>query len=604
MLKAWSISTTVRNPERLRDFLVALQPLVGKEWNHENQENYQKILIKKRLYGFGNTQFYNGLPPEIVALVNDVDNEIDDDTIDRIIKIKNYRDFSMRGRQSINPLTKFGFALNDSGVIKITALGRKLIESEKDSGDAFLRSFIKWQIPNTASNDYSDDGTYDIVPFVGTLKLINEVNRLESERGKKSKGISKREFSLFVPSLVNHVDITKYAQKIVHLRNLQMNKTKPERKIIRDNFRNSFAVSFLGTDDTRKIEQLLDNLKDYGDNTIRYFRLTKFIRIRGNGFYIDLEPSRRTEIESLLESGFYKSRSFRDKSEYLRYMSDDSLPGLPWQTKDKLQEIISGIHLEINELEESLGSIHSQLQNLEHMNETELVAYADELRILRKDLQEKNNHVKSQPIESINDYIEKLQNIYTSENRALALEHLSTLGLHALNDAIEIKPNYPVGDDNQPTSTAPGGMADIECFYDSFNMICEVTMLNGRDQWYNEGQPVMRHLRDFENKHNNSYCLFVAPNIHTDSAETFWTANIHGYKGVKQKIAPISISQFVKVLQTLKLIRESGKSFKHSQLEDLLKSICIATQSTANSDEWIAKNDQVVDLWSAQVLAA
>ena len=72
MLKAWSITTTVRNPERLRDFLVALQPLQNQEWNNANQENYQKLLIKNRLYGFGNQQFYNGLPRDIIDLVNNV----------------------------------------------------------------------------------------------------------------------------------------------------------------------------------------------------------------------------------------------------------------------------------------------------------------------------------------------------------------------------------------------------------------------------------------------------------------------------------------------------------------------------------------------------
>lgn len=597
MLKAWSISTTVRNPERLRDFLIALQPLVGQQWNHNAQEKYQKLLIKNRLYGFGSAQFYNGLPNDIIATINNTDTEIDDITINRIVEIKNYRDFSMRGRQSINPLTKFGFALNDEGIIKITDLGKKLIASEKDSGDAFLKSFIKWQIPNPASNDYSDDGLYDIVPFVGTLKLISEVNRLERERGEKAKGISKREFSLFVPSLVNYVDITIYAHKIINFRDLQKNKTKQERKVVRDNYRKTFASSFLGINDSRQVEQLLDNLKDYGDNAIRYFRLTKFIRIRGNGFYIDLEPSRHTEIESLLEKEFYKPKSFTDKTEYLQYMSDDSLPQLPWQTKDKLTEIIHSVHREVETLQNSLGIDVTPLKATDAMSDSQLSLYIDELRSLRKDLQEKDNHVKSQPAKAINDYIEKLENIFTAENRALALEYLSTMGLHALNDAIEIKPNYPVGDDNEPTSTAPGGMADIECFYDDFNMICEVTMLNGRDQWYNEGQPVMRHLRDFENQNNNACCLFIAPSIHTDSAETFWTANVHGYKGAKQKIAPITINQFIEVLKTLKSIRESGRIFKHKNLNNLVEDISNSANSIINSDDWITNIGNIVDSW-------
>ena len=103
------------------------------------------------------------------------------------------------------------------------------------------------------------------------------------------------------------------------------------------------------------------------------------------------------------------------------------------------------------------------------MSENELINYIDELRVVRIKLQEKINHVESQPISSIDQYIDQLGNIFEFDNRALMLEYLSTMGLHALNDSREIKPNYPVGDDNQPTSTAPGGMADIECFYDDFN---------------------------------------------------------------------------------------------------------------------------------------
>ncbi|MDR3259750.1 MAG: AlwI family type II restriction endonuclease [Fusobacteriaceae bacterium] len=80
-------------------------------------------------------------------------------------------------------MTKFGFALIDNGIVKITELGNKLIESSQDFCDAFLKSFIKWQIPNPVNDDFSNDGRYDIVPFVATLKLIDEVNNLEISRG-------------------------------------------------------------------------------------------------------------------------------------------------------------------------------------------------------------------------------------------------------------------------------------------------------------------------------------------------------------------------------------------------------------------------------------
>lgn len=597
MLKAWSITTTVRNPERLRDFLVALQPLDGAAWNTENQEKFQKLLIMSRLYGYGNQQFYNGLPRKIVALVNDVDNKIDELTVNSIVDIKDYTDFAMRGRQSLNPLTKFGFVIVDDGILKITELGHKLIASEKDAGDVFLKSFIKWQIPNPASDDFSNNGDYDVVPFVATLKLISEVNQLELRRGGNPVGISKREFSLFAPTLVRFEDISEHANQIISLRDLQKHKTKQERKAIRDRYRKNFAIKFLSTREQSKIDKLLTNLQDYGDNAIRYFRLTKFIRIRGNGFYVDLEPGRQTEIEALFESEYYKSKFFADESSYRNYMSNEDLPTLPWQTKDKLTEIAIGIYKEIRALRRSLGLSAQKTQNIGVMSEDDLMTHIDILRTERKELQEKNNHIKSQPIESIAEYITQLENIFNLENRALMLEYLSTMGLHALNDAMEIKPNYPVGDDNEPTSTAPGGMADIECYYEDFSMICEVTMLKGRDQWFNEGQPVMRHLRDFENDNDNVYCMFIAPVIHADSAETFWIANTVGYKGSKQKIAPITISQFIEILKTLKRLRESKKSFTHDKLKNLIKDIAESVTSVGNSDDWTANTDKIISAW-------
>ena len=602
MLKAWSITTTVRNPERLRDFLVALKPLENMAWDNANQENYQKLLIKNRLYGFGNTQFYNGLTTDIVKLINDTDSEIDDNTIDEIIRLKNYTEFAMRGRQSINPLTKFGFVIIDNGTVRITELGKKLIASEKDSGDVFLKSFIKWQIPNPASNDFPDEGDYDVVPFVATLKLISEVNRIETEKGNNAVGISKREFSLFVPSLVKSADIENYAEQIVKLRALQKGKTKQERKEIRDDYRKQFATKFLGTSNQAAINRLLKNLKDYGDNAIRYFRLTKFIRIRGNGFYIDLESNRRTEIEALFESKFYEPKHFADKNAYIAYMSDDSLPILPWQTKEKLSKIASDVYNDVIELQNNLGLTIEAKKDLSAMSENDLTLYINNLRETRKELQEKDNHIKSQPVSSITQYIEQLEGIFDFENRALMLEYLSTMGLHALNDAKEIKPNYPVGDDNEPTSTAPGGMADIECFYDNFNMICEVTMLNGRDQWFNEGQPVMRHLRDFESSHDNAYCIFIAPTIHTDSAETFHIANTVGYKGCKQKIAPLTIKQFVELLKTLKQMREANKKFTHNSLKILINDIADSANSISNSDDWVANTQNIVNSWSVSLV--
>jgi len=45
----WSISTTVRNPERLRNFLKVLKKIEGEIWNNETQCKYQILLIQRKV---------------------------------------------------------------------------------------------------------------------------------------------------------------------------------------------------------------------------------------------------------------------------------------------------------------------------------------------------------------------------------------------------------------------------------------------------------------------------------------------------------------------------------------------------------------------------
>jgi len=53
MVKPWSISTTVRNPERIRDFLKILKTMEGEGWSRTNQKKFQILLIQHKFYGYG-----------------------------------------------------------------------------------------------------------------------------------------------------------------------------------------------------------------------------------------------------------------------------------------------------------------------------------------------------------------------------------------------------------------------------------------------------------------------------------------------------------------------------------------------------------------------
>lgn len=144
----------------------------------------------------------------------------------------------------------------------------------------------------------------------------------------------------------------------------------------------------------------------------------------------------------------------------------------------------------------------------------------------------------------------------------------------------------------------PANVPDIECNYADFNAICEVTLLKNRDQWFNEGQPVMRHLRDFEDEHIGlpNYALFIAPSLHRDTLNTFHISVKHDYEGRQQKIIPMTIRQFINILETIKKMVQSNKSFKHQDLQKLFDD-CVDYTKYSDSIEWETYIDNTLSEW-------
>lgn len=575
------------------------------------QVKFQVLLIQHRLYGYGedngfSAQFLNGLSDEHKAIFTNFEHQLTYSEALAIFESKNYQDPSMRGRQSFNPHKKLGFVyLDDGNTLRLTELGEYFLSDEYDLPEIFFKSFLKWQIPNPDSRDYSVDDGYDIKPFVGVLHLIDKVNAKWEELGNQSKGLSKNEFILFAPTLVNFNDVESYANKIIDLRTRQRGKTKREQAEIYNNYSRQFAAEFLNTNDVTKINKLLGNLRDYGDNAIRYFRFTNLLYIRGGGFYVDLEPRRSTEIQMLLDYDNGSSVEFDSLEDYQRFLADISRPELPWEAQNKYPEIIAELVADIQAKESELSITSSIPTNTFGVTSEGFKKYLRQLRTYRRELQEKDVHRYAQDVTNLEECISALEDIYSSEDRPVLLEKLSALGLHALNDAIKIKPNYPVGDDNQPTFTAPANVPDIECFYESANSICEVTMLTSRDQYYNEGQPVMRHLRDFEASNNDkpSYCLFIAPSLHRDTVNTYWYAVRYDYEGQKQRIVPLTIGNFIIILRTLVTLKNNGKQFRHRDLTSLYDEIVGKTEQVSNSVDWANSIPSVLESWSSRLIS-
>ncbi len=621
MPKCWSLSTTIRNPERNIPFLRVLAEFEGKVFTEEIQAAFFKRLIQTKNYK------PTGLPSNIVAKYEEPE-EFTDEELEQILDLIHYENsqydnqeqiYAFRGRTAVGNLNKMGMAIAREaiGTVTITPLGREILSGSPNYENIFLRYCLKWQLPNPAESGYQG---FNITPFIATLHVINKVNELWSNEGNKPVGLSKEEFALFIPVLTHYKDIEKTAKNIISFRKTIRTLDPNDARIYVDNcFRETVIRVFeLDKNDEFNITKKINNLYDYGDSAIRYFRQTNLLYYRGAGRYIDLSPTRTVEIQKILETYDGSAKQFENLNTYLEYMADINQPILPWEDLESLEKVYinlidTAINLQniIEQNYKGQGLHKFNLVKTKYQSPSEYNAKINELRTIIKLLNTDYLILQERNLNNLPNYIEELNALATKRRTAsgqapLNLEYYTAQTLIALDDARQIMPNYSVADDNMPTFTASGDKPDIECYYDDFNMISEVTLLRGRNQWYAEGQPVMRHLRDFEDKNpdKENYCLFIAPTIHRDTLNTFWMGIKLGYEGKKQKIIPLTISQYITVLQkVIELKSKYNIRIKQKNIKDLIDDLYNSSENFTDSTEWIRTFDDIIENWSMKLVS-
>lgn len=299
----WSMSTTVREAERIVGFLKTALELDGMVWNHSNQEKFQVLLIKNRQYlnNPENKQSFNKLSDEQARILKDKSIAMTYEQARDIFDTKGYNDPPMRGRQSMAPLTKLGLVYIVDGKISVTDIGHKLADDEIAFADFMLEALLKFQYPNPYESGFRD---WNTKPFINTLRLIKAVNQKCNEKGIKAKGISRLEFGIFALSMKSYDLVEKTADDVLSFR-------EQYEAISDDGAKDEFARDFINNY-LSGFKNPEDNVKEYTDNMIRYLRLTRYIYIRGKyaNTYIDLEPRRSTEINAILEADQGISKTF------------------------------------------------------------------------------------------------------------------------------------------------------------------------------------------------------------------------------------------------------------------------------------------------------
>ena len=549
-----------------------------------------------------------------------------------------------RGRTSANPLMKIGlWYQDDKKEITITTLGKKILDKEISIDEAFVQTLLKYQLPTSKEDtDYKD---YNLKPLVVTLQLIKKVNDLCKIRNMKVKGISKEEFNIFVHTLKENSEIEKHAKILIDFRH----KWEEEENAIEKRKLECKTILLLNyeLDDSKRKEMVNEYLKwenklknktkgtkfdnwekenkntlyrnwktlgDYGDNLRRYFVMSGWIGIK-HSKYIQLKESMRVETESLLEFDDGSAKSFNDDMEYSKFVADETQPIWPWKTKEKLSEIYLQQISQVKQNESQLNMKQNvrivTKQELVKLNETEIET---EIKNIKPVLLQSNLKIQTKELESseqIAEIITSLDMNYMTKESArrapVELEYQTTRGLLALNDG-DIMPNYPKGVDGEPTSHAGAGKPDIECFYEDYGMVCEVTLLTSQNQSKAESISVQDHFEKFikENKKQKNFCLFIAPRLHDRTIKHFYTFNTWDEKEFGRTV-PLTISQFQQILETLKKLREAEKprGITHKEMGIFYQKVSdsMLTFDGGKFFEWSDNIQTILDEWIQEITA-
>ncbi|KKS55962.1 MAG: hypothetical protein UV20_C0019G0006 [Candidatus Magasanikbacteria bacterium GW2011_GWA2_42_32] len=600
MARVWSFNTTMRNPERMEEMLRALVELEGVPFDAKGQRLFFGSQIKKRLYKPRRITLGEA---DIIAATHSSTSadDLDDTIVERILAKYDGRDVdaSGRGRTAAGILNRFGLcvALQSRGPVVITDLTKRWLEHEIEDDELFTKFFLKWQYPNEIEEGYDD---FNIKPFIGTLALISRVNELWAGLGNKPVGVSKVEYKLFVTSLIKASQIGEYADRIVRYR------TKKESLKGKDQ---ADFIKLFTIDRVREIygsvgdiDTYLSDLHDYMDSSIRYFRVSGLLALRGGDTHVDIALDKQAEVESILRVISPEAKKFRSYDDYFNFLGDISVPEFPWENDADLKKISANLS---EALSAQTGG--TKIVELDTIKTLPLRNQVAKLELLLNEARIEKLRSLKHDLPTLDECIERIQSIVgrnyspLTARPSLDLEWYVSRALMVLNDAVSVLPSCKIGDDGIPTGFR-ANTSDIECRYKSFGMTVETTLLLGREQWYAEGQPVMRHLRDFEDKLeiDSIYCLFIAPLIHRDTLNTFWVSNVSGYEGEKQVIIPLTLVQFVEILKIArKKIQETD--FTQDALHQLLSTIADDVPSTGNPHAWVAMFPKRISEWLGTV---
>lgn len=470
--------------------------------------------------------------------------------------------------------------------VKLTQAGELLL-TEKRLDETFTRQLLKFQLPSPYHTQ-SKTVNFAVKPYLELLRLIKDVGSL-----------SKTEIALYFSQLTN---IDKYDLIVSKIQNFRAESKKYvgsrkmyvaacfEKEIIEifeDEILSKKIKTRESSDTSLKnfIKTKRANMKDYADAFVRYIRATELITFQKRTFRLIISSQKTEEVNFLLSTIERSPFIFKSLKDFKDYLFNPFSVQLLSDNKDLLLKKI-----------ETLGLLKvDSTQGIEQLKDI----YDDmKIAVKAKVIEEKKKELKD--YKELPDIIEVFEQIKKKDipDPPLFLEWNVWRSFVMLNYAKRIDGNFIMDIDGMPLNTAPGNKADLEIEFENFAIIGEVTLSSGATQFKMEGDSVPRHfgnaLKQFE---KDTYCIFIAPNIHEGCLAHFFNLNRFNTKhyGGKTKIIPLSLEKFIEFVN----IGVTNKFSDPSKLKKWLEDQWTKNQTIEDEVEWMSEIEESILKWAS-----
>lgn len=484
--------------------------------------------------------------------------------------------FAARDRITRAPKALGFVDLKDS--VAITPAGKALLNGKRVD-EVITRQLLKFQLPSP-NHTQSSEVTFGVKPYLELLRLTKELD-----------GISMTEIALFFTQMTHYRHYGDVMKKIQRFREQSRQNRKNRKEFVEEQFQIQLKKIYAaeiraGVTGTREsadsslakfLATKRSNLRDYADAFVRYLRATKLVTFNVQTSRLRISEFRQADVDFILQSVRREPENFSNKGNFNAWLFDSQQPALLSDDRGALERKLEMLGLTAINKTKNIEWLKDQIEILE-------------AEAAKNQMEELTGSLKSfdgfQEIEAVFEQIRNRE----IPDAPLYFEWNIWRAMVMLNDAINITGNFRLDLDGAPLSSAPGNTPDIECEYENFNLIVEVTLSSGQKQFEMEGEPVARHYGKAQQlSEKPTYCLFVANKLNPGAVAHFFNLNrlnTAAYGG-KTRIIPISLDVFRGML-----LKAKEANFQDARyLEFFLKSV-VESGRAAKDDEdelgWLA----------------